>query len=321
MKKFLKKIVCLISIVALTTIVINECYVRMYGANPNYTDKFSEIPEQIQICNFGSSHGLFGYNWEDYEQSYNCFNFALEGQFLSYDYRIFENYKEHIQEGTVVFITISYFSLFGKSENYEHNFESKNKRYYTILPNSLIKEYDLKTDIFVRYLPALGTDTSNLVRTLLGKEREDKNDMEWNITANGTDVAEDANRAYYRHIIRNKFDENGKRIKNTEEIEALYNLVEECKKRGAIPILITTPYTKEYTEKVASDSDNFYDDFYSLINKISEDTGVEYYDYAFDKRFSSNYSWFMDSDHLNKEGARNFVDIIMNEVVFKNGYY
>lgn len=40
-----------------------------------------------------------------------------------------------------------------------------------------------------------------------------------------------------------------------------------------------------------------------------------YCDYAFDERFMNNYKWFMNADHLNKEGARQFVNILMDEVV------
>ena len=52
-----------------------------------------------------------------------------------------------------------------------------------------------------------------------------------------------------------------------------------------------------------------------MIAKIQEDTGVEYYDYSCDERFADNYSMFMNSDHLNKYGAREFTKIVMEEVV------
>ena len=220
----------------------------------------------------------------------------------------------------VVFITISYFSLFGKGETVDEDFASKNRRYYSILPASLIKEYDEKTDVYVRYLPVLSVDTGVLVMTLLGKNREDNTDTYWQGIASDIDVEENAKAAYVRHIEKNKFDNNGKRIVNTEEVQALYDLINSCKEKGAIPILITTPYLHEYTDEVKK-SDGFYDQFYSIIDQVISDTGVEYYNYAFDERFSDKYTWFVNSDHLNKEGARKFVDIIMEEIVKEKGYY
>lgn len=320
MKKFVRQVITLLLIVTAITVSVNAMYVKLYGANIDYTDKFSCIPEMIQICNFGSSHGLCGYNYADYSEEYNCFNFSLTSQRLSYDYRLFQNFEGHITEGTVVFITVSYSSLFGKDEIYEDNFDSKNKRYYSILPAKLLKKYDIKTDVFVRYLPALSVDTGVLVKTLLGKNRVDNTDLNWQKTACDIDVYENAQAAYWRHIENNKYDNNGERIINHEEIGALYNLIFACKDKGAIPILITTPYLHEYTDEVRK-SENFYDQFYSIISQVTSDTGVEYYDYGFDERFSNNYEWFMNADHLNKEGARNFVDIIMAEIVKENGYY
>jgi len=58
----------------------------------------------------------------------------------------------------------------------------------------------------------------------------------------------------------------------------------------------------------------FLDRFYGTINRISSDTDVSYYDYSHDKRFSENLTYFSDSDHLNTEGAKYFMEIIANEV-------
>lgn len=316
MKKFVKNIFIFIIIVSVVTGSVNWAYIKLYKGDPDNTKKFAHIPDKLQICNFGSSHGLCGFNYESISDKYNCFNFALNSQKLSYDYRLFQNYEEHIGEGTVVFITVSYFSLFGMEEIYDSGFASKNKRYYEILPPSLIKEYDFSTDLFCHYLPALGADTTTLVKTFLGKT-SDNNDEIWKRMASDIDITADAKNAYSRHI--EKYDEKGNRIYNQEEIDALYGLIEGCQEKGAIPVLITTPYLKEYTSEVMKNTD-FYDEFYALIDKVVSDTGVKYYDYAFDERFSEQYVWFMNADHLNKEGAKKFVDILMEEIVYARNY-
>ena len=41
---------------------------------------------------------------------------------------------------------------------------------------------------------------------------------------------------------------------------------------------------------------------------------MPYYNYAFDDRFYKDYSLFVDADHLNKNGALKFVDILIQQV-------
>lgn len=318
MKRFIKKLLILIIIIAIVTATVNYVYVRRYSSD---VKQFASIPDAIQVCNFGSSHGLYGYNYEDLSEDYNCFNFALESQSLSYDYRLFQYYNDHIGNHTVVFISVSYFSLFGSGEISQNSFPSKNKRYYSILPPSLIKEYDYQTDMYIRYFPALAADTGDLIQTLLGKST-DNDARTWHIDTAGVNVNEAARSAYIRHFEKNNtYDHNGNIIENQEEIDALYALIKGCKEKGAVPVLITTPYLHEYTDEIKKNSEDFYDHFYLIINQVVRDTGVEYYDYAFDERFVNEYSWFMDSDHLNAEGAKNFVDILMRDIVYAKGYY
>ena len=242
---------------------------------------------------------------------------------MSYDYRLFQYYGDHIAEGTVVFIPVSYFSLFGTGEVHRDDFATKNKRYYSILPSSLIKEYDFETDIYAKYLPALTANTGDLIKTLLRKTADTiAIDDVWPEAVTDMDVTESAESIAYLHTEDKErfYDDGGNRIENQEEIGALYGLVRGCQDNGAVPILITTPYLHEYTDAVKEKSEGFYDHFYSIIGQVVKDTGVEYYDYAFDERFASGYSWFWDSTHLNKEGARRFTNILMQEIVYAKGY-
>lgn len=313
MKRFIKKLLAFVLAFISVLTAVNFAYVKLRKLD---TDKFSAIPETIQICNFGSSHGRDGFNYENIESEYNCFNFGLSSQTLSYDYRLFQYYGDHIVAGTIVFIPISYFSLFGTDETSRDEFFAKNKRYYSILPASLIKEYDYKTNLYVKYLPALATDTSNLIKALLGKPENAFEQL------GVEDISIHAKYRFESHVGDNKmfYDGDGHRIENQEEIGALYALIKECQKKGAVPILITTPYLHEYTDIIKENTPDFYDQFYSIIDRVVRDTGAEYYDYAFDERFASEYSWFLNSDHLNKEGARNFTNIVMQEIVYAKGY-
>lgn len=110
-------------------------------------------------------------------------------------------------------------------------------------------------------------------------------------------------------------DEEGNRIINYAEIEALYNIISLCERKCVRPILITTPYLKEYTHAVGRIDPEFYEDFYEIISVIQRKTGVEYYDYGDDKRFAQQYELFADMDHLNDKGAKIFTSIVLEELI------
>lgn len=314
MKKFVKKVIILLLIITAVAVPANALYVKGLGPDPDNTDKFAAVPEKIQICNFGSSHGLCGFNYADLSEEYSCFNFALLSQYLSYDYRIFQNYKDSISEGAIVFIPVSYFSLLGKDEVEVSDFKSKNKRYYSFLPAFLIKEYDTETAVLSRIMPFMTVDPGTLLKGVQGKIRQDYNEVEWQRTATDMDVAENARAAYMRHV-GYQYNNGGSLDINQNEIKALYDLIEGCKEIGAVPVLVTVPYTREYTDEVKK-ADGFYEWFYSFMDQVTRDTGARFYDYAFDERFADRHEWFMNADHLNEVGARNFTDILMEENVF-----
>ncbi|MBR1658618.1 MAG: hypothetical protein IJ697_09180 [Synergistaceae bacterium] len=314
MKKFLFKNSIYALIVIVATLGINTLYIyetkKVLG---NSADFFGDVPDGIQICNFGSSHGLYGFNYKDAEGKYTCFNFGLSSQYLEYDYKILQYYRDKIQKGAVVFIPVSYFSFFGKPEYEEKSFASKNKRYYKFLPREMITKYDWKTDLYVNYLPALSPEgLSTLAKLLLNIASS--NDKAWEVTADPIKVNNDAKEAYERHIVSH-YGSNCKRVRRHDAFEALYGIIKLCHDIGVRPIMITVPYLKEYTDTVKTNDPEFFGDFYAVIDEIKRNTGIEYYDYAFDSRFCKNYKLFMNSDHLNREGARLFTDILFREVL------
>ena len=277
-------------------------------------NKFFSIPAQIKLCNFGSSHGENGFYYG--EDQYESFNFALSAQYLSYDLRLLKNYREHLEEQGVALIVISHQSFFGVDEIKTSQFESKNRRYYDILPKELIKEYSARTAFYLKNFPAFAGNYT-LLLALAGSL--------WNKPATGrqngndtmctVDWAAEAEDRYTSHIIEQKYDMNGDRIYNQEEIDAVYEMIAICREIGVTPVLITTPFAKEYTDLIHERKPDFYNDFYGLIDRVCNETGVEYFDYSEDGRFNKDHSLFADADHLNENGAKMFTAIVMEEVV------
>lgn len=303
MKKFIVKLILFCTILAGIVAAINMKYISVKTTSS--TDKFKNVPGDIQICNFGSSHGANGYQYDDLEDEYTCFNFAMSSQSLDYDWRIMQCFGDNISDDAVVFITISYFSFYGIDETLTDKFLSKNKRYYRFLPKEYIKNYDLKTDIFENRFPAL-TAYEKLFTDII-EGTGDSDDIE------DVGMQRYLETAYKRHLVNEKFDANGNRIINQEYLKALYSMIEFCEEKGAIPILVTTPYLQEYTEIVAKNDPDFLDGFYAIIEKVVKDTGVEYFDYSMDDRFKDKGELFANADHLNHDGAVEFVAVLMKE--------
>ncbi|MBQ7155247.1 MAG: SGNH/GDSL hydrolase family protein [Synergistaceae bacterium] len=319
MKKFLTKIFAYAVILAAVTLAVNACYLWTTRG-----DNAMNVPDGgIEICNFGSSHGQRGFNYEDFAGRYVCSNFGLSSQSLLYDYRILQFYRDKIRNGAAVFITMSYFSLFGKPEVEGESFLSKNRRYYKFLPKELILAYDWKTDLYDNYLPVLNPNALKVLvkrmlhigeKAKLFQENFNLYDEGWNIITTSEDAAQDAPQAYGRHISHRK-DDAGVRMRRHESFEALYGMIRLCRELGARPILVTVPYTRDYTDTIKKNDPEFFGEFYAEIEEIKRNTGIEYYDYGFDERFCDAYELFINSDHLNREGARKFTDILLSEVL------
>ena len=314
-KKFFARLFIYLIIIIAFVLAINYLYVKFNFYEPDDdTEKFQRVPYNIQVFNFGPSHTQNGINYSasDSAKNYTCFNFALSSQTLSYDLRLLKYYYDHLAKGGTCFIDISYFSLFRIPEHEREEFKSKNKRYYKFLDAKSIKQYDFWTGIFVKYLPALAAYDKLFKRETKNKQPE---------TAENLDLAKNGLARWEYHVIKDNFDSNGNRIYNQEEIDALYEMIKLLKLKNITPVLITTPYMSEYPDTVQEKSPEFFDEFYGLINKICDETGIKYYDYSRDARFQDEHERlkiFRDADHLNKAGAAKFTEIIFKEIINKN---
>ena len=317
MKKFLVKILLYVSLLSFIILGMNTCLIfiqKKYavgtmGSQKNDNAEIINILDNIQICNFGNSHSYFGFNYEDAAKKYTCFNFALPSQSLRYDCKILDCYKDKLQRGATVFISLSYTAFFGRPETQEEDFEAKNMRYYKFLPPDMIDKYDIKTALCVKYFPIM---RYNSFIKLMGVLRSTFQKNGW-ILETSPEKSDGLSR--YEYHVASKFDENGRRIYKHEAVEALYKMIDICREIGAVPVFITMPYLHEYTDAVHEHDPQFFIDFHSIIDEVRKNTGVKYYDYSEDKRFSNEYKLFFNSDHLNIKGAKKFTQILLHEVL------
>lgn len=258
---------------------------------------------EIHVGNLGSSHGAYDFNYDALqEKGYICFNFANTSQSYDYDLAILQAYGQYMEEGSVMFIPVSYFSFNNEVVNATER-EAMSIRYYHFLPPEYIPNYDFYIDVVTHKIPILsaGEDILKLLP-----------DLKLSLTAHaaddGIDEEEFARRAqerYSRHF------DNKEEYFLPERIDELYAIIDYCQTHDITPVLITTPFSKYYRDLV---SDEFLEEFNATVTKIASDTGVSYYDYSADERFRDNLDYFSDSDHLNDQGAEYFMDILRDEV-------
>ena len=311
MKKFVLKLIILAVIMIVILQGYNAVYQKMcYTEEPRYTEeKFKDVPQGIQICNFGSSHGDYGIDYSDYADEYVTFNFALTAQTLSYDYRILQQYEDRLAENGVMFILISNFT-FGTDEEMEADFESKNERYYTFLDKKYIKQYNLGKHLLRKYFSVIFDDPSTIVMNL--KQAREKRKEVTSEDRKNYDYEKQAKAAHDRHI---KLDKDGNIVVIEGEIEALNGMIDICRKHNIRPVLITTPFRHEYNEQF---DEKFYEQYHEVINDICESKNVEYYDYSHDERFTNSTEYMNNSDHLTQTGARVFTEILFNDFVISH---
>lgn len=304
--RFALKIIMIPAAAVLIICLLNKPYKKI--DDQKYMDilKFTLLGthyHEVNIGNLGSSHGAYDFSYDNImSKGYTCFNFANTSQSYNYDYAVLQEYGHYMTSGSVLFIPVSYFSFNNEVTN-STEAEAMSIRYYHFLSPKNIPDYDLYVDIVTTKLPILsaGEDILQLFP-----------DLNTALTAHaaneGIDVEEFARRArdrYSRHF-DNKDDYFW-----PERIEELYDIIDYCKDNDITPVLITTPFSKYYVDPVSQD---FLQEFYATINKVANDTDVNYYDYSHDERFYDNLEYFSDSDHLNETGALYFTDILWDEV-------
>lgn len=304
--RFALKCICIPAAALLAICLLNDSYRKIDEEKYLDVSKYSTLGiyvQEVQIGNLGSSHGLYDFNYDALtKRGYQCFNFANTSQSYNYDYALLKEYGSYLTKDSILFIPVSYFSFNNEVVN-EAETEAMSIRYYHCLSPENIPDYDLYTDIVTHKFPVLsaGEDILKLLPKL-------KLSLVAFAADNGIDEETFANRArerYSRHF------DNKEEYFMPERIEDLYDIIDYCKEHEITPVLVTTPFSKYYHDLV---SEEFLQEFEEVITKVANDTGVSYYDYSNDSRFSSNLAYFMDADHLNSEGAACFMEILMKEV-------
>ena len=151
MKKLALKLLLLILPVVVFMFMINARYISTnHWKAENNVWKFNFVPDDIQLANLGSSHGEYGFFYDDFSQ-YRTFNFAVSSQRYFWDYALLQQYIDSFAPNAVVLLPISYFAITGRAENYD----KLRPRYYRFLKKKYFDTWDLLDSIRYASIPFL----------------------------------------------------------------------------------------------------------------------------------------------------------------------
>lgn len=285
---------------------------NLYKYKIDENNKYLRVPNNLEIINLGSSHGQYGFRYNNSSKNYNL---GSSSQPLYYDLEVLKKYKDNLVKGGVVIIPISVFSFY---QGYE--FLDLTDRYYSFLDFFQIYKGDKEQFYLKRYFPLLHTGKNSIEilkyfinciksRKILDIEMKYPNDLELE------EKVKEADTTVARHL-----GISDKKLNQPVDIgiDKLVEILKFCKENNLEPILLTTPQTYLYNERVGIS--NYKERIYNNLEIVFSKVGykVTYLDYSHDKRFENNLDLFFDDDHLNQKGAKKFTEIVLEELSLKN---
>ena len=297
MKKFILEIVLLFILVTITISYINNL------DKPPRVKQILTIKEKLDIINLGTSHGN-NFNYSGLSIHGESFNRA--GNTLYYDLQNYKFIKNHLADGAILLLPISYFS-FGLDENrtdrgVDNPFVND---FYEYLPRKSIYSYSEKRAVSLK----INRIQKNF-RNLFPEKKKIKKKKKKSVLDTVSHEEMLKSFAIKRVVHHKKIGTYSKPDKN---INYLKTLIDDARQSGYHPVLITTPYYKEYTERFGEDW--LAKNYYQYISLISTQYNIPYLDYGNDNRISSSPQLFKNSDHLNKKGISKFNKILFDDLV------
>lgn len=300
-KQYFKIILILIALYVLFIYGVSQIY-RNYISSYN---KFLRVPEKLKVVNLGSSHGFYDIK---YPKNVNGYNLALDSQNLYYDWKILKQYKNNLEERAVVIIPISIFSFYRDKDLGDIDL---NERYYNFLDYKDIylgnkyKDFLIKKFYIFYNGKTIFTTLKFIIKSLINGKLEYRNN-EW-----------PSKKLTLEEKIKEADETTKRHMRRTEvHMEYIRNILELCKENNLVSILITTPQSYLYNERI--EDKQYKERIYDKIEILKKEYDFVYLDYSHDKRFENNLELFYDDDHLNEKGAEYFTGILLNDINYNN---
>ena len=303
MKRFLTY--CTVFCLILAAVAIGlECTVRQIPNSYRYKYEWMEQhADSVETLILGSSHAFYGIRPTLLHGK--VFNLANASQDLVHDCSLLTYWKNRYQCLRTMIFPISYHTWFTAGLTKE-NSESYRCRYYKIYMDCpLHKDLSIYScEIFdmrrakdklkarKKLMRDCGCDSLGWGTTYLLSKKDMK---QWEDPTN-------ASISIQRHS-----------AKNENEVERNRMMLEEiaqfCQQRGVRLILVTTPCSRPYCERIDSVQ---YARMQELTRELKDKYQLTYLNYMADERFVDDD--FFDFDHLSDVGAEKFTRILARDI-------
>lgn len=289
---------------------------NMIYKNTNYfrnqfiqVEKFKNVPNNLEIINTGSSYAKYAFDYE--HTSLKGFNFGLQPQSLSYDFKILKKYTPNLKKKCIVQIVIPNL-VFGFLDYENDNYNTK--YYYFLDPKDVI-HYNKFKHLIREKLPIL--TTKRAIRYIIKDVLEDNSFNQSESLMTKQQVEKEA---FLRvegwkkqfgldsTITCNYPEELKKMFFNTTELVA--KMIDYCVDNGFKPVLVIPPTSKILNDMLSKEF--MQECLYNNIDKANK-RNVPVLNYLYDERFQ-DYKLYMNSDFLNKTGREKFTKIVIHDL-------
>jgi len=262
-----------------------------YIYKKNYLDKHSQ---NVEILILGNSHDYYGINPVYFSQ--NAFNASHVSQSLTFDLKIFNKYKDKLNNLKVVILPASYFGLWSKLETGVESWRVKNYTiYYGMSPNSLSDYSEILTN-------SLSINLKRIYKYSFEKEDEIYcSQLGWGAVyisgyAFGNDLEKNGIKALSQAA--DIHSEKGMKI-FAENVQILNSFEEFCNKKNVKLIFLTTPAYHSYRENLHKEQMNKMIE--TMNDFVAKHNNCHYLNWIEDPDFTKED--YYDSDHLSGSGA------------------
>lgn len=290
---------------------LNQLFIKTnyYQNTVRQLKKFTNgVPYQLEVINTGSSYGKYGFDYEGAEVK--GFNFALQPQSLSYDFKILKQYNHHFKKNSKVLIIIP--DLAFCFLDYVN--EESNTKYYHFLDKIYINGYT-KFKYFTRIkFPIL---SAKLKLWHLIKDQPIIDLYVCNESKSYEDIKVEAKERVKEwcnefKLVDMKSSTSAIHLKDmfNKTTVLLSEMIEFCIEKNLKPIIVVPPVSgvlnqlisKEFMETV----------LYKNIRRANT-RNIPVLDYLYDERFQ-DYKLYINSDFLNINGRKLFTKTVLQDL-------
>ena len=261
-----------------------------------------------KVVNLGSTSAVAAFDYSGLPVK--GANWALRRNPLAGDWAVLRNYASYLDaKGSTVIIPLCPFSaLSGDYEPFED-------RYYSVLYANTIPNYSYVHDVQAKdkiqnpimYYPwyALFSDLKH--RWLKGERKtltEEKMVKDAENKMRGWLHEFSMNDLNTPLILWNKDNVRG-------ALEYVSKMIEFCRERNAIPVMVVPPVYKELAKKFNIEAKNL---LLGDFERLAKEKKVRFINYMDDSRFVNERTWFKDSYLMNKKGAQVFTRRVLTDL-------